>query len=336
MNCFSPKLRRTAPMRGISRMELVPPQPSRTNGWSWPPQAFQVVGWLVLGYLATVSFGIYIPLLPLPWKLVVYALTGISFIVHILAHIAVVTIDPADVNVRTKRSYSSPTALFDRSKQTHVIQELHCYLCDVNVGPKVKHCGVCNKCVEDFDHHCKWLNTCVGGRNYWCFFVALSSALLGILLLVVVILFIFIQHYLDPDRLRTAPQFDSIMGNGTWLVFLPLAPLKTGSAGLLILAFVTAMLSIASMLLLGHLLAFHFYLFCKGISTYDYIKRQRQKEARNIETGNHHGAKINSEDRQNQETSIDCEPALSHSSGTCKFDSEGPPTSRLSQSICTE
>ncbi|XP_037308650.2 palmitoyltransferase ZDHHC11 [Pungitius pungitius] len=336
MNCFSQKLRRTAPMRGNSRMELVPSRPPRMNGWSWPPQALQVVGWLVLSYLAIVSFGVYIPLLPLPWKPVVYALTGIAFIVHVFAHIAVLTIDPADVNVRAKQSYSSPMALFDRSKQTHVIQDLHCYLCDVRVGPKVKHCGVCNKCVEDFDHHCKWLNTCVGGRNYRCFFVALCSAMLGILLLVVVILFIFIQHYLDPNSLRTAPQFDSLMGNGTWLVFLPIAPLKTGSAGLLILAFITAMLSITSMLLLGHLLAFHFYLFCKGISTYDYIKRQRQKEARNIETGNHQDAKITSQDRQNQETSIDCEPALSHSSGTCKFDNEGPLTSRLSESICTE
>ncbi|XP_054477966.1 palmitoyltransferase ZDHHC11 isoform X2 [Anoplopoma fimbria] len=336
MNCFSQKLRRTSPMQGNSRNELVPSKPPRMNGWSWPPQAFQVVGWLVYSYLAIVSFGIYIPLLPLPWNHVVYALTGIAFIVHFFAHIAAATIDPADVSVKAKRSYSSPMALFDRTKQPHVIQDLHCYLCDVKVGPKVKHCGVCNKCVEDFDHHCKWLNTCVGGRNYWCFFVALCSALLGVLLLVVVILFIFIQHYLDPNSLRTAPQYDSMLGNGTWLVFLPLAPIKASSAGLLILAFITAMLSFTCTLLLGHLLCFHFYLFYKGISTYDYVKKQRQKEARNIEAGNLQDAKINSKAPQNQESSIDCEPALSHSSGTCKFDDKGPLTSRLSESICTE
>ncbi|XP_075965028.1 palmitoyltransferase ZDHHC11 isoform X1 [Anarhichas minor] len=336
MNCFSQKLRRTSPVRGSSRNELVPSKPPRMNGWSWPPQAFQVVGWLVFGYLTIVSFGIYIPLLPLPWNHVLYALTGIAFIVHFLAHIATATIDPADVNVRAKRSYSSPMALFDRTKQPHVIQDLHCYLCDIKVGPKAKHCGVCNKCVEDFDHHCKWLNTCVGGRNYRCFFVALSSAMLGVFLLVVVIFFIFIQHYLDPNSLRTAPQYDSMLGNGTWLVFLPLAPIKTSSAGLLILAFTTAMLSIACMLLLGHLLGFHFFLFYKGISTYDYVKRQRQKEARNIEAGNPQDAKINSKAPQIEESSIDCEPALSHSSGTCKFDDKGPLTSRLSESICTE
>ncbi|XP_044063332.1 palmitoyltransferase ZDHHC11 isoform X2 [Siniperca chuatsi] len=338
MNCFSQRLRRTSPMRGSSRNELVPSKSPRMNGWSWPPQAFQVIGWLLYSYLAIVSFGIYIPLLPLPWNHVVYALTGIAFIVHLFTHIAAVTIDPADASVRAKQSYSSPMPLFDRTKQPHVIQDLQCYLCDVKVGPKVKHCGVCNKCVEDFDHHCKWLNTCVGGRNYWCFFVALCSATLGVLLLVVVVLFIFIQHYLDPNSLRTSPQFDSMLGNGTWLVFLPLAPIKTSSAGVLVLAFLTVMLSVTCLLLLGHLLGFHFYLFYKGISTYDYVKMQRQKEARNqeIEARNPHDAKINNNAPQNQESSIDCEPALSQSSSTCKFDDKGPLTSRLSESICTE
>ncbi|KAF3839831.1 hypothetical protein F7725_018548 [Dissostichus mawsoni] len=144
MNCFNKKLRRTSPMHGSSKNELAPSKPPRMNGWSWPPQAYQVVGWLVYSYLGIVSFGIYIPLLPPPWN--------------------------------------------------HV-------------------------------------------------------------------------HYLNPDSLRTAPQFHNLLGNSTWLVFLPLAPIKTSSAGLLILAFVTAMLSIACLLLLAHLLGFHFYLFFKGIST---------------------------------------------------------------------
>ncbi|XP_031154933.1 palmitoyltransferase ZDHHC11 [Sander lucioperca] len=338
MNCFNQRLRRTSPMHGSSRNELVPSKPPRINGWAWPPQAFQVVGWMVYSYLAIVSFGIYIPLLPLPWNHVLYALTGVAFIIHFFAHIATATIDPADVGVRAKRNYSSPMPLFDRTKQPHVIQDLHCYLCEVKVGPKVKHCGVCNKCVEGFDHHCKWLNTCVGGRNYWCFFVALSSGTLGVFLLAVVILFIFIQHYLDPNSLRTDPQFDSILGNGTWLVFLPLAPMKTSSAALLILAFITAMLSITCLLLLGHLLGFHFYLFYKGISTFDYVKMRRQKEAINQdnEAGNPHDAKINNKAPENQESSMDCEPALSQSSGTCKFDDKDPLTSRLSESLCTE
>ncbi len=119
-----------------------------------------------------------------------------------------------------------------------------------------------------------------------------------------------------------------MLGNSTWLVFLPLAPIKTSSAGLLILAFITVMLSVTSLLLLSHLLGFHFYLcesqtsrcsvelfslhsaisahhfplVCclsvtvyKGISTYDYVKMRRQREARNRDTeaGPPTNAKIN-------------------------------------------
>lgn len=57
-----------------------------------------------------------------------------------------------------------------------------------------------------------------------------------------------------------------MLGNGTWLAFIPLAPIKTSSAGLLILAFITAMLSIVCLLLFCHLLGFHFYL-CESQSS---------------------------------------------------------------------
>lgn len=60
-------------------------------------------------------------------------LTAVAFIVHFFTHVAAVTIDPADAGVRAKQNYSTPTPLFDRSKQVHVIQDLHCYLCDINV-----------------------------------------------------------------------------------------------------------------------------------------------------------------------------------------------------------
>ncbi|XP_072317591.1 palmitoyltransferase ZDHHC11 [Eucyclogobius newberryi] len=282
MSCFNWRARRTAPLRsGDSRNELVPSKPARMNGWSCPPQVAQVIGWLVFIYMAIVSFGIYIPLLPPPWKHVVYALIGTAFILHFVSHLAAEIIDPADASVRAKQTYSNPMPMFDRTKRPHVIQDLHCYLCDVNVGPKVKHCGMCNKCVQDFDHHCKWLNNCVGGRNYWYFFAALCSATFGTLMQFIVILFIFIQHYLHPNNLRTAPQFSNLLTNETWLVFLPAAPLQTTSAGLLVVAFVTVLLSLISLLLLTHLLGLHLYLMYKGISTYDYIKIQRQKEARN-------------------------------------------------------
>lgn len=60
-------------------------------------------------------------------------LTGIAFIVHLVSHLAAVSIDPAEAGVRAKKSYSNPLPVFDKKKQPHVIHNLHCYLCKINV-----------------------------------------------------------------------------------------------------------------------------------------------------------------------------------------------------------
>ncbi|XP_013864241.1 palmitoyltransferase ZDHHC11 [Austrofundulus limnaeus] len=336
MSCFSQTLRRVSPTRGSSKNELVPSKPPRINGWSLPLQPLQVIGWLVFSYLAIIGFGVHIPLLPQPWSYLAYSVAGISFIVHFFSHIAAVTVDPADGTVRAKRTYSNPMPLFDRTKRAHVIQDQHCYLCDVKVGSKVKHCSSCNKCVEGFDHHCKWLNTCVGRRNYRFFFGALVSATVGVFVLVIVILFTFIEHYLNPHNLRTAPQFDLILTNTTWLLFLPLAPLKTTTAGFLILTFITVLLSTVCLLLLCHLLGFHLYLFYKGLSTFDYVRIKRQKESGHRKTKKSCDSKAKSNTAKSQDTTIDCEPALSQTSSFCKLGSKGLLTGSLSDSICTE
>ncbi|KAM9783246.1 palmitoyltransferase ZDHHC11-like [Neosynchiropus ocellatus] len=281
-----------------------PGKAPRRNGWSWPLQTFQVLAWLTIFYMAVVGFGIYIPLLPRPWNSAAYCLTAVTFVTHLLSHVAAATVDPADASVRAKRGYCRPMPSFDRARRPHVILDLHCCLCDVSVGRRTKHCGACNKCVEEFDHHCKWLNTCVGGRNYRYFLAALSSAVGGALLLVVVILFVFVQHYLDPGALRTHPQFRTVSVNETWLVFLPSAPLETSSAALLTLAFASAMLGLACLLMLAHLLWFHLMLWHTGMSTFEYVKRRSARE------GPEPGGGL----PQTHRGSVSCEPELAPAS----------------------
>lgn len=75
MSCCGQRLRRTSPMDGSSRADLILSKPPRVNGWSWPLQPFQVLAWLLYGYLAVVSFGVYIPLLPLPWNHLICAVS---------------------------------------------------------------------------------------------------------------------------------------------------------------------------------------------------------------------------------------------------------------------
>ncbi|KAI4888498.1 hypothetical protein NFI96_012959, partial [Prochilodus magdalenae] len=229
--------------------------------------------------------------------------------------------------------------VFDKKKQPHVIHNQHCYLCEVDVGPKVKHCGACNKCIAGFDHHCKWLNNCVGTRNYWLFFLTVLSAVFGVFLLVVVILFVFIEHFVSPTTLRTAAAFQNVQGNGTWLAFLPLAPVQTSSASLLVLAVATIVVALASLLLLCHLLVFHIYLLCKGMSTYEYIVKQRQLQSCRDQGGGDTQPSRTSTGAQSLgplDMSIDCDPSLSSKSSIFKYQDRRAMSSGLSGPICSE
>ncbi|XP_028836784.1 palmitoyltransferase ZDHHC11 isoform X2 [Denticeps clupeoides] len=369
MICDQRYLRRTGPENRGSQNELVtPPKHSRCNGWSIPLHGLQLAGWFIYTFMAVVGFSIYIPLLPPPWTCAAYGLLGAFFLLHLLAHLAAVSIDPADRSVRANKDYSTPMPVFDKKQQPRVIHNLHCYLCDADVGPRVKHCSSCNKCVSDFDHHCKWLNNCVGGRNYWFFFGAVLTAVLGLCLLVLIILFIFIEHFVKPSALRTAPQFQSmravlfristvclivsflgaslyviymcpgLKGNTTWLAFLPLAPVETTSVALLALAFITVVLGLVSLLLLCHLLIFHIYLLSNKLSTYDYIMKKRQSS--NDEETNANQPSPNNvstvQSRHSLEAPIDCDAPLSSKSSSFNYQEQGQITNHLTGTICSE
>ncbi|XP_069574525.1 palmitoyltransferase ZDHHC1 [Brachyistius frenatus] len=276
MDVCSKNPNRTAPVgEGCPRGADVP-LCSRTNGWSWPPHPFQLLAWLLYVYFAVTGFGVFVPLLPAHWIPAGYICTGVMFVCHLCVHVMAVSIDPADNNVRTK-SDRGPVPVFDRSKHAHVIENCHCYLCQVDVGPKSKHCSACNKCVANFDHHCRWLNNCVGSRNYKLFLHSVLSALVGVCLLLVVASYVFIEFFLDPSKLRSDKHFLVRNETGVWFVFLPVAPLRSAAAVIPGLAAVTIGLGLLSCVLLCHLLCFHIYLMWNRLSTYEYIVRQRHR-----------------------------------------------------------
>ncbi|XP_006863707.1 PREDICTED: probable palmitoyltransferase ZDHHC1 [Chrysochloris asiatica] len=248
---------------------------SRRNGWSWPPHPLQIVAWLLYLFFAVIGFGILVPLLPHHWVPAAYACMGTIFAGHLVVHLTAVSIDPADANVRDK-SYTGPLPIFNRSQHAHVIEDLHCNLCDVDVSARSKHCSACNKCVCGFDHHCKWLNNCVGERNYRLFLHSVASALLGVLLLVLVATYVFVEFFVNPMRLRTNFHFE-VLKNHTdvWFVFLPAAPVETQAPAILALAALLILLGLLSTALLGHLLCFHIYLMWHKLTTYEYIVQHR-------------------------------------------------------------
>ncbi|XP_028638594.1 probable palmitoyltransferase ZDHHC11 [Grammomys surdaster] len=237
------------------------PRPlSRVNGWSPPLHSFQALTWTTYLTMSIVTFGIFIPFLQTTWKRAANIVMGGVFTFHLIVHLIAITIDPADNNVRLKKDYMKPMPTFDRSKHAHVIQNQYCHLCEVTVSKKAKHCSSCNKCVSGFDHHCKWLNNCVGRRNYWFFFCSVASAAFGLLGMMIILLYVFIQYFVDPDELRTDPLYKEISSENIWLLFPSLWPVPVKTPVVLSIAVMVLLLDIAGFVLLGHLFLFHIYL----------------------------------------------------------------------------
>nr|XP_039324059.1 probable palmitoyltransferase ZDHHC11B [Saimiri boliviensis boliviensis] len=263
---------------GNSTKLASPPQISRVNGCSPPRNAFQAVSWAVFLTLSLAIFGIFIPFLSHAWKYIAYVVAGGIFLFHLVFHLIACCIDPADPNVRLRKDYSQPMPIFDRSKHAHVIQNHYCHLCKVTVTKKAKHCIACNKCVSGFDHHCKLLNNCVGNRNYWFFFSTVASAVAGLLCVIAVLLYVLIQYFVNPWALRTDPKYEDIRSANTWLLFLPLFPVKVKTQMVAVIGAAVLLLDLLGLLLLGQLLMFHIYLKIKKMTTLDYLTQTHEEE----------------------------------------------------------
>ncbi|KFQ57006.1 putative palmitoyltransferase ZDHHC1, partial [Pelecanus crispus] len=284
MNICNKPPNKTVPENFGDAVPEVQVQRARRNGWSWPLHLFQIIAWLLYLFFAMVGFGILVPLLPHHWLPAGYICPGVCFIYHLVVHLTAVSIDPADANVREK-NYLGPLATFNRNQHAHVIENHHCHVCDVDVSAKSKHCGTCNKCVCGFDHHCKWLNNCVGERNYWLFLNSVLSAILGLGLLLLVACYVFVEFFIDPMMLRSDWHFEALKNHtDRWFVFLPAAPVETRASAILVTAGIFILLSLMTVILLGHLLTFHIYLMWNKLTTYEYILQQRpQQEVKEVD-----------------------------------------------------
>ncbi|XP_077019025.1 putative palmitoyltransferase ZDHHC11B isoform X3 [Tamandua tetradactyla] len=272
--------RRTAPDARASGTKRPLPLRARVNGWSLPLHPYQVVAWAILLTMAGAGFAVFIPLLPGVWRDVAYAVVGGLFLVHLIMHVVATSIDPAEPNVRHKKSYREQVPSFDRSKHAHVIENQYCHLCQVNVNVKAKHCRACNKCVSNFDHHCKWLNNCVGSRNYWWFFSSVVSAVAGLLCLMVVFGYILVQCCVDNRHLRTDPHFADIPDPAVWLLFLPGFAVRANTTVFLLLLVAVLLLNAVSLVMLGQLLIFHMHLLRKHMTTYQYMTQGKDEGAK--------------------------------------------------------
>ncbi|XP_030313888.1 probable palmitoyltransferase ZDHHC1 isoform X4 [Calypte anna] len=268
MNICNKTPNKTAPEILGEAVPEVQAQRARRNGWSWPLHLFQILAWFLYLFFALVGFGILVPLLPRHWLPAGYIgsvwtrkggavpavctwgqilCPGVCFIYHLVVHLTAVSIDPADANVREK-NYLGPLATFNRDRHTHVIENHHCHVCDVNV----------------------------------LFLNSVLSAILGLAPLLLVACYVFVEFFLDPGMLRSDGHFDALKNQADrWLVFLPAAPVETQASAILVTAGLFILLSLMTVILLGHLLTFHIYLMWNKLTTYEYILQQRpQQEAK--------------------------------------------------------
>ncbi|KAF5914395.1 hypothetical protein HPG69_017301 [Diceros bicornis minor] len=98
--------------------------------------------------------------------------TGALFFFHFIVHLIATSLDPAEASIRLK-NYPEPLPIFDSSKHVHVIENQYCHLCRVPVF----------------------------------FFGSVASALAGLLCLLVILLYVFIQYCTNPEELRTDPHY---------------------------------------------------------------------------------------------------------------------------------
>ncbi|XP_066288820.1 palmitoyltransferase ZDHHC1-like isoform X2 [Branchiostoma lanceolatum] len=280
-------------------------QTPRKNGWSWPLHPFQLIAWFFIAYFGVVHFGVLVPVMPTEWQIAGYILVGIFLALHCVLHIWSLTVNPADDNVIRKWKGLEPKR-YDRTMQAHVIENNRCYICDTDVCASAKHCRLCNKCVSGFDHHCRWLNSCIGDKNYRLFISCLVSALVGAILILAVTLYVTIMYFVDPSVLHYAqqgilvsdvvpsvasdvatvapnvssndttalPTTTTVQSNSVTYKYYLFAEVP-GDAFISVVI-ITMVLCVVAIMLLGHLLCFHVYLKCNGITSFDVIKDKRK------------------------------------------------------------
>jgi len=264
----------------------VPPERRRfrrVHGLQLPLHPQQILGWVLLIVVFVGTFTVLLttpPLLP-DLRFTLSLLFAVLFLLHVLTHLTVLLLDPADPEVRA-RPARVVVPEFDRAKHRHVIENGRCHLCNITTcGQRTKHCSICNKCVPRFDHHCKWLNNCIGGRNYPAFLVCLTSTLVVALAVTALALgeLVLVNAHLLVN-IDDGPWDSDNNDNGTSMnnataTTPPLLPLP--GTGSLVLVTIIGVLSAIAAVLLVHLCFFHGYIACLGLTTYEYVRNKRER-----------------------------------------------------------
>ena len=257
--------------------ETYVPQP-RTNGWACPWNLYMVSVWGFIGLFSVFFFATQLPFLPAVPRYIFYCVGVAIFSCVIVSDVIAISIDSGDPLVSGGSSKNRIRPIFDRSQHKHVIENLYCNLCQSEVGHATKHCKTCDKCVSEFDHHCKWLNNCVGNRNYWAFFVCVSSGFVGSVLNLLGSLGLFVLFFASRPRLCWWDCAFPCSNQTNASVCIRLFHGEVPDPLFPVLMAVEFVLAVVAIGLLGQLYFFHLYLRLLGLSTFDYLNRKDEMQ----------------------------------------------------------
>ncbi|OMJ81908.1 hypothetical protein SteCoe_17549 [Stentor coeruleus] len=236
----------------------------KETGFGRPLDGFQIFSW-VLSLYQTLTF----------YLLILVVIKGIEQVVigvfFTLVLIAVVSIgylttasNPTDIVViKFKLSQEKGLAYLDRHSK-------YCNLCESWVSDSSKHCMTCNRCAPNFDHHCILVNNCIAEKNYKLFIILITSYQMNQVILFSSSLYTIFIYLSDIDSFEKSLLYHN------------------AKLGFTIICFTFAS-SILTLCLNGYLIAFHIFLWHKGITTYDYICRNKNKRIRPNTEGNSSG-----------------------------------------------
>ncbi|XP_019866477.2 palmitoyltransferase ZDHHC11 [Aethina tumida] len=256
----------------------------RQHGFQLPLHPLQLTGWLTLAALSAGSFLLLVPALPLHAQPACLAVLTVLLLLHTAAHVSAALVDPAEEVLRKRVPEVVPQ--LDRAKYAHVIEGGVCHLCGIeSSSERTKHCSACNKCVHRFDHHCKWLNHCIGGRNYALFLMCVSTAVAAAALVAALAVAELVLHH-TASTTSAAQLSDAVPEKKEGYPFdqnssYPGHPssLPSGDAAFLAVVAALGLLAAITAGLLLHLCFFHIYISFLGLTTYEYIRQQRQNQS---------------------------------------------------------
>ena len=141
-----------------------------------------------------------------------------------------------------------------------------CRWCEANVKPGCKHCRWCAQCRKHFDHHCFFLNNCVTRANYYDFFLGIFFLAISSLFSTFLCVWVIMSIEYDSGRpLQRARDFYGY---------------KVPKAVLYVFCGLHMFLMLGIQTFMAYLLALHFMLAKRGITTFQLIIWRRQQRTR--------------------------------------------------------